>query len=441
LLALLELRAQELTTDRIRFSQAEFRRWLAGELEAATFVEYSIDSPVVFTHLAAARLRPFDGVILLGAETDRLPGAPAAGFFNQRVRAELGLSSHADHAREVQADLLALLSTCRDTLVLWRAREAGEQIAVSPWFERLDALHRLAWEQGLEDAALRRWLEELAVRSKPTAGTPAPAPAPRTLPARLSVSAYNSLVACPYQYFARHVLKLNEADEISAEVDKADYGKLVHAILYSFHRRHPLLSDVADPTLIADLIEETRRAFAEPAAQDWFSQAWRLRWEARIEPYIQWQKQREHDGWRWQDGERKQEREFAIPGGRSITLHGRLDRIDHKAEQVAVLDYKTESPQSLKDKHHARGEDVQLAAYALLLDDQVAETGFVSLEDSPPKWLAAASTDADLEARRLAAIFTGLDQGATLPAQGIDQVCTHCEMRGLCRRDYWPDHG
>ncbi|MGA7949470.1 MAG: hypothetical protein WCA45_04825, partial [Thiobacillaceae bacterium] len=150
LFALLNLRAQELKTDPVRFSQAEFRRWLAGELEFATFVESRIDSPVAFTHLAAARLRPFDGVILLGAEADRLPGAPAPGFFNQRVRAELGLLGHAGNVRDVQADLFALLATCPDTLVLWRAREAGEEVAVSPWFERLDALHQQAWGQGLD---------------------------------------------------------------------------------------------------------------------------------------------------------------------------------------------------------------------------------------------------------------------------------------------------
>jgi ATP-dependent helicase/nuclease subunit B len=29
--------------------------------------------------------------------------------------------------------------------------------------------------------------------------------------------------------------------------------------------------------------------------------------------------------------------------------------------------------------------------------------------------------------------------GAGLPAQGDDAVCEHCEMRALCRRDYWGD--
>jgi ATP-dependent helicase/nuclease subunit B len=441
LLALLELRRQELAPDRVRCTQAEFRRWLDAELETASFVEPSIDSPVVLTHLAATRLRPFDAAILLGAEAERLPGAPAAGFFNQRVRAELGLPGHGDSARDMQADLAALLAACPDTLVVWRARDAGEAVAVSPWFELLDALHRQAWGQGLDDRALRGWLAELTPGAPAGTGSAPPAPVPRDLPTRLSVSAYNSLVACPYQYFARHVLKLNEEDEISAELDKADYGSLVHQILYRFHRRHPVLSDLPDHALIEDLREETRLAFIGPAAQDWFSQAWRLRWEARIEAYIQWQKEREQDGWRWQQGEQKQEREFVLPGGGSITLYGRLDRIDHRAGELAVLDYKTESPQRLKDKHQALGEDVQLAAYALLAGEGVSEAGFVSLEDSPPKWLAANRADAEQEAQRLVAIFTGLSQGASLPAQGIAAACAHCEMRGLCRRDYWPDHG
>lgn len=439
-LGLLRLRSEELKQDTTRFNQAEFRRWLDGELETATFVEQNVDSPVVFTHLAAGSLRPFDGVILLGAEADRLPGNAAAGFFNQRVRAELGLPGHADTLKETQADLFALLSTSPDTLVIWRAREAGENVALSPWFERLDALSQLAWGSGLHDTSLRHWLTSLAIQAPVNPGTPVPAPQPLSLPGKVSVSAYNSLIACPYQYFARHILKLNEEDEISAEVDKADYGSLVHQILYRFHKRHPQLSALPDEDLIADLQEESRRAFSEPEVQDWFSQAWRLRWESRIEGYIQWQKQREQEGWHWQEGEKKSERDFQLPCGSLVTLYGRLDRIDRKDGELAVLDYKTESPQSLKEKQKSSGEDVQLASYALLLGDDVSETAFVSLEEEgEPKTLNAATSNTEEEAQRFVAIFDALHQGAQLPAQGIEKACAYCEMRNLCRRDYWPD--
>ncbi|MGA7179404.1 MAG: PD-(D/E)XK nuclease family protein [Thiobacillaceae bacterium] len=439
-IGLLRLRGDELKQDTGRFTRAEFHRWLSGELEAASFVEQNIDSPVVFTHLAAARLRPFDGVILLGAEADRLPGAAAAGFFNQRVRNELGLPGHADTLKETQADLLSLLGTSHDTLVIWRAREAGENVALSPWFERLDALSQQAWGSSLHDTSLSRWLAQSAIKVAPNPGTPAPLPRPTSIPGKVSVSAYNSLIACPYQYFARHILKLNEEDDISAEVDKADYGSFVHQILYRFHNHHPQFSALPDAELIADLQRETRRAFSEPEAQDWFSQAWRLRWESRMPAYIQWQKQRELEGWLWHEGEKTSEQDFQLPGGGTVMLHGRVDRIDRRADELAVLDYKTESPQGLKEKQNSAGEDVQLACYALLLGEDVSATAFVSLEaEGGPKTLDSAVINAKEESRRLLAVFDALHQGAQLPAQGIEKACMRCEMRGLCRRDYWRD--
>jgi ATP-dependent helicase/nuclease subunit B len=439
-LGLLRRRIEELRQDAIGYSQAEFRRWLQGELEGATFVDPNIDSPVVFTHLAAATLRPFQGVILLGAEADRLPGAAPAGFFNQQTRAELGLPGHVDNLKETQADLVTLLCQSPDTLVIWRARDVGEPVAVSPWFERLDTLSKLAWGDNLHDRSLAGWIASLNATPPPRAGTPRPAPQAHQIPASISVSAYNSLIACPYQYFARHVLKLNEAEEIDAEIDKSDYGTLVHQILARFHQRHPVFSHIPDATLITDLQQETKAAFADLEARDWFSQAWRLRWEARIEGYIHWQKAREHDGWRWWQSELKGARALPLSSGRSITLYGRMDRIDRCENGLAVLDYKTEASQRLKEKHQSQGEDVQLAAYALLLDLEVRECGFVSLEDDGgPKLLTSDPGNAACEARRLVELFEEIHAGAHLPAQGIEQVCVTCEMRGLCRRDYWPD--
>jgi ATP-dependent helicase/nuclease subunit B len=39
--------------------------------------------------------------------------------------------------------------------------------------------------------------------------------------------------------------------------------------------------------------------------------------------------------------------------------------------------------------------------------------------------------------RRLRVDLQRVADGASLPAIGSDAVCAHCEMRGLCRRDYW----
>jgi ATP-dependent helicase/nuclease subunit B len=34
-------------------------------------------------------------------------------------------------------------------------------------------------------------------------------------------------------------------------------------------------------------------------------------------------------------------------------------------------------------------------------------------------------------------LLTAVRDGAGLPAHGAAGVCGYCEMRGLCRRDYW----
>ena len=59
----------------------------------------------------------------------------------------------------------------------------------------------------------------------------APAAPPGLIPLRVSVSAYASLVACPYRFFARHVLGLCAMDEVAEDMGKGEYGELVHRVL------------------------------------------------------------------------------------------------------------------------------------------------------------------------------------------------------------------
>jgi ATP-dependent helicase/nuclease subunit B len=55
------------------------------------------------------------------------------------------------------------------------------------------------------------------------------------MPERLSASGYNSLVVCPYQFFASRMLRLSAADELNALPQKRDYGEWLHQILKCYH--------------------------------------------------------------------------------------------------------------------------------------------------------------------------------------------------------------
>jgi ATP-dependent helicase/nuclease subunit B len=432
---------------------SEWRRWLARQLEGATFRDRAIESPVVFTSLAATRLRSFDAVLILGADAAHLPGPdPASMFFSQGVRAELKLPTWSERVKEMEEDLAALIDSCGEVAITWQRMAGGEDNLLSPLFERLVALHELAYKGCLDDPTLVTRLARTDVHPPgaelPVEATRVPAPAAGPLlPGRISASAYNSLVACPYQYYARYVLGLGELDEVEEEIQKRDYGSLLHDVLTKFHRAHP-------STAAMDLAEAQREleglsdvAFAPVVSRNYFARAWLARWKGVIPEYLEWQRKREASGWAWSGGEVPRTIEIKTPKGATVTLHGRLDRVDVKSKDLpspafSVIDYKARPPKALQDSLVIPGEDVQLAVYALLWGDAVTEAMFLSVDrrvvepvapDQEIPVLAKATSD------RLAAMFDSLAAGAGMRAQGTEAACEYCDARGLCRKDHWHD--
>ncbi|MCX7192908.1 MAG: PD-(D/E)XK nuclease family protein, partial [Proteobacteria bacterium] len=270
-------------------------------------------------------------------------------------------------------------------------------------------------------------------------GMPRPVVPVELIPQHISPSGYNALVACPYQYFARHVLHLNELDEVREDLDKRDYGSWVHAILQRFHDENPLLQSQKKEAAERVMLRISDEVFADGLAHDYLAQAWLLRWQAQIPAYLDWQLQNEDAGWRYQGSEVP----FKIEVAENLQLRGRLDRVDvylNEPQKLAVLDYKTQSIQILKNKLKEPGEDVQLACYAQAVGAGAA--AFVSLEDetvlavSPPDDIVAL---AKLNLERLQTVFTQLRNGAALPAHGAEKICGYCEMKGLCRRGEWQE--
>ncbi len=434
---------QELAADGTRFSRAEWRHWLAQQLDANTFSDKSIASPVLLTSLASTRWRSFDAVLLLGADAAHLP-SPDNGsmWFNDAVRSTLGLPTREHHLAQQRDDLLALLAMNDTVLATWQASKEGEKNLLSPHLEMLRALHHLAYGDDLADPELAGMLEAAQVR---TAGFPLPEqslmPAPAVphglIPGRISASGYNSLVACPYQYFARHMLRLNELDEVREGVEKRDYGVWVHDILHRFHQRFAVLAGHPLAELEWALEQISGEVFAPAVERDYLARAWLLRWQQAIPAYLEAQLKGEAEGWRYRDGEVPFELTLSV----DLTLHGRIDRVDAltlEDDAIRVLDYKMMDATRLRSKLSEPGEDVQLACYAGAYQADAA--AFVSIEKekvipvAPPQDVAELA-QASIE--RLLTLFAQLRAGAALPAHGVDEVCAYCEMRGLCRKNDW----
>ena len=434
---------QELAADVTRYSRGEWRHWLALQLDASTWRDASIDSPVMLTHLAATRWRKFDAVLLLGCDAAHLPSADnVAVWFNDAVRDTLGLPVRAVYRAQQRDDLLGLLAMNDTVLATWQASKNGEANLLSPYFEILRALHHLAYNDDLAETELASMLDAAQVRSNSaplpdTAKMPLPVVPAEMIPQRISASAYNSLVACPYQYYARHVLHLNELDEIREGIEKRDFGEWVHDILHRFHQQFKLLGEHENSVLEEALNQLSVEVFAQAVQRDYWARAWLMRWQQSIPAYIEAQLKSEGEGWRYQNGEVA----FELPVTDSLTMRGRIDRIDVLAEGgsvVRVLDYKLQEAAKLKTKLKQAGEDVQLAFYAHVFE--ATEAAFISIEKNkvmeitPPQDVLQLS-HANIE--RLKQVFLQMRSATPLPANGIDTVCDYCEMRGLCRKAEW----
>lgn len=449
LLQLLGQWREELQDDKTRCSFAEWKRWLSQQLDLNTFRDMSVESPVRFTHLAATRWRRFDAVLLLGCDAKHLPAPGNSLWFNDAVRAALGLPLSRVKQDEVRDDVLSLLALNDEVLVTWQAQQNGEPNMLSPYFEMLRALHVLAYGDDLAAKELAGSIAFSAVRNSACAlpaATRRPLPVLPTdlLPQRISPSGYNSLVACPYQFYARHALRLNDLDEVREDIDKRDYGTWVHAALQRFHDEHPVLSNEDVATLAPALQQISEQVFADALAHDYLAHAWLTRWVQMIPAYLDWQLTHEQAGWRYHAAEEP----FELQVMEDLVLRGRIDRVDRTADGAeCVLDYKTQNVNVLKGKLREPGEDVQLACYAAVRD--AAATAFVSLEGkvsdvAPPPLRDIAEGDevsvlARLNLERLQQVYVQMRAGIALPANGAESACAYCEMRGLCRVGSWED--
>jgi ATP-dependent helicase/nuclease subunit B len=435
-LAVLELTMQQCASLEHAFTFAEWRALVSLQLEEAEFVPPERDHRVVMLPLNCARLRSFDAVLMVGADADHLPSqADEVLFFAHAVRRELGLATREKRQREQLRDLVELLSANDEVVLSWQAHKDGEPNPISPWIARLQLALARAGKQPLP-------LHQAELPSQRLASTlssmPTPS-APQLLPQKLSASGYNSLVACPYQFFVTRMLGLSGLDELSDMPEKRDYGDWLHQILKVYHET--IRDQQTDHAQRAAVLKEiSERILGAELEKNAAALAYYTRWQKAMPAYVEWANERESQGWRFELGEQWLERALSWPGG-GITLHGRVDRIDvHLNGERAVLDYKTQTQSVLSSKIKAR-EDHQLAFYGLLSDTQMDAGHFVALELTKGKtgdveasgyveWKDAL----DLQIRKS---MQAIAQGAALPATGIESTCQFCDARGLCRKGAW----
>jgi ATP-dependent helicase/nuclease subunit B len=373
------------------------------------------------------------------------------------VRHSLGLPDWQQQRQRKLEQFMRLLQASTEMLITCKHEENGEPVPLSPWIASLKTFHALTHDDSLENTDLKCLLDQNTsvficdTNSLPSIPCqPAPSLPPDAIPVRMSASAHQRLIDCPYKYFADDGMKLKPPDEIREELQKSDYGERVHRILNAFHQAVPRLpAPFKEPLTEAnreratnhlELISEA--VFRQDMEDNTLHRSWLHRWKQHIRAYIDWQI-RQQQYWSVNETEKHCEARLNDIG---LVLYGRLDRIDAGLEQHdhhCIIDYKTGStaPQADIDS----GEDVQLASYALLAGE-TDRVMYLSLDEGN----GAVKTRASLEGEqlrslnhdireRLQTMVSQLREGRPLPAWGDSKTCSYCDFSGLCRKKVWSE--
>ncbi|MFO7901132.1 MAG: PD-(D/E)XK nuclease family protein, partial [Pirellulaceae bacterium] len=272
-------------------------------------------------------------------------------FLPNQLRRQLGLvDNRRRYARDAYA--LSVLRASREHLTLIAGRFTGDHDPLAP--------SRLAFATDAEtmaERALRFFTapatsepEWNAIVPEPLAaeksGIVVPKPAPLSTPiTSISATSFRAYMECPYRFYLRHILALETMDDTDEELDGAAYGTLIHEVLKQFGQ-HPIREskqeDQIDRFLQQALDQIVLQRLGEdrlPAVDVQIAQA-----RQRLKGFAHWQAQRARDGWEIVYVETSGGTEPArlnVDAQTSVLLKGRIDRIDRRGNEWAILDYKT----------------------------------------------------------------------------------------------------
>ena len=434
-----------------KVSFATWLDWFKTQLEDSAFKDTKINSPICFTHLSAARLRRFDGIIFAGADDSNFPLSEIrTPHFGDGVRAQLELRTTDDFMHADKVDLIGALLSSRNILVTWQSQKDNENNLISPWFESFRLHYTQRWGQGLIDSNLQSRVNVFDRQQRGLQAMYQPVSEPQArlvaseIPTKISVSGYQSLLDCPYQFFIRYVLRTREPEILDFEPSNRELGNVLHVTLEKFHARRPSCVGVDIDVLHREIIDITRETLDTHIGLRGVTYGWITRFYDLLRQYLDWQIQWEKEGWNIIDTEKDCERTFLTEGGLSVKFFGRVDRIDENftvtEPETRVIDYKTQGKSRLKKILSTYDENTQLLSYLSLQKKNNIKAMYLSLDKDSPDTVALEADDVnsliEKHMSRLKDLFGKLESGDVLPANGAPSSCKYCDVKRSCRKGY-----
>ncbi len=278
-------------------------------------------------------------------------------------------------------------------------------------------------------------------------------------PARTwSVSAVETYLGCPFKFFARHVLNLDEEPEDEEILDPRRQGQFVHAVFEEFFRlwqsagrggitpddldaARAMFKDVVDRQLARSQLSdaeaglERTRLLGSPAASGLGEAVFRMEAERPV-PVVERLLEYSVSG----------ELTIATSSGpRSVSLRGKADRVDLLDDGTfRLIDYKLGWPPD-------RARALQLPIYGVFAEQRLqnhrgrrfvlGEAAYLAFKGPrrvvPLFTSAAQRVEVMAKAQeRLAAALDAIGRGEFPPTPDDVYRCESCAFTSVCRKDY-----
>ncbi len=178
----------------------------------------------------------------------------------------------------------------------------------------------------------------------------------------LNVSALNNYLSCPLRYFYKNLLQIPSSYE-----SRLEFGSSIHESLEEFFAHSRDAGEILPKKELLKIFNEllNNKSFTEKEASKF-----KTRGEELLSEYYD-----EHaSSWTHKvDLEKYIKRDFKTEHGESITISGKIDKIEYLEDlfggKVNIIDYKTGRSFSEKSKEEKKDYERQIVFYHLLLDD------------------------------------------------------------------------
>ena len=454
----------------------ELRRWIEEE----TFVPDSGDGGLQLVDAQAARFAEVRDLFVVGLIQGEWPERTRRNiFYPPGLLAALGWPSEADRRGAELAAFIDLLRSPTRSVELSTftlddealvepsalveeapgAGLAAEVRPVSTGAARVFEEERLSLappEIDALDEPARGWAELRLARTAavdPRYHGDVGALAPRPV----SVSSLETYLQCPFKYYARHVLELEEEPDDDEVMDPRRQGAFVHAVFEDFFRAwdrtargaiapdtlgeaHALFERIVEPHLAklpdTEAAIERTRLLGSPVAPGLADAVFRMEAERPV-PVKE----------RRLEFPLKGDFTFAGPSGpRTIAVRGVADRVDLLADGTfRLIDYKLSSA---PDKSRA----LQLPIYGVCAEQTLGsgwtlgEAAYITFR-GPRRIVPLFTPRSDrgqvlAEAQvRFVTTVDGIEAGHFPPTPTDVFLCTFCSYAAVCRKDYVGDVG